>query len=65
MGIEIERKFLVKDETWRAFDRGKKYLQGYLSSNKERTVRIRTVGNKGYLTIKGVAKGAVRGGVRI
>ena len=60
MGIEIERKFLVKDETWRTLARGKKYLQGYLSSNKDRTVRIRTIGNKGYLTIKGIAKGAVR-----
>ena len=60
MGIEIERKFLVKDETWRALARGTKYHQGYLSSNKERTVRIRTIGNQGYLTIKGIAKGAVR-----
>ena len=60
MGIEIERKFLVKDESWRAFARGKKYCQGYLSSNKERTVRIRTTGNRGYLTIKGIANGAVR-----
>ena len=60
MGIEIERKFLVKDESWRAFARGKKYHQGYLSSNKERTVRIRTIGNRGYLTIKGIANGAGR-----
>jgi CYTH domain-containing protein len=60
MGIEIERKFLVKDESWRASVRAIKCHQGYLNSNKERTVRVRTVGDKGYLTIKGIAKGALR-----
>jgi adenylate cyclase len=60
MGIEIERKFLLKDDSWRLSAFGKKYYQGYLSSNKERTVRIRTTGNRGYLTIKGIANGAVR-----
>jgi adenylate cyclase len=60
MGIEIERKFLVKDESWRASARAIKCHQGYLNSNKERTVRVRTVGDKGYLTIKGIAKGALR-----
>jgi len=60
MGIEIERKFLVKDDSWRLSARGKKYHQGYLNSNKDRTVRVRTIDDKGYLTIKGIAKGAVR-----
>jgi len=60
MGMEIERKFLVKDDSWRSSARVKKYHQGYLNSNKERTVRVRTVGDKGYLTIKGIAKGAAR-----
>ena len=58
--MEIERKFLLKDDSWRLSAVGKKYHQGYLSSNKERTVRIRTIDNRGYLTIKGIAKGAVR-----
>ena len=58
--MEIERKFLLKDDSWRLSAFGKKYYQGYLSSNKERTVRIRTIDNRGYLTIKGIAKGAVR-----
>ena len=60
MGIEIERKFLVKDDSWRTSAFGKKYHQGYLNSHKERTVRVRTIDGKGYLTIKGIAKGSVR-----
>ena len=59
MAVEIERKFLVKDDTWRA-EQGTRYRQGYLSSVKERTVRVRSVGDKGYLTIKGISRGPVR-----
>ena len=59
MAKEIERKFLVKDDTWRDV-KGVKYRQGYLSSVKERTVRVRTMEDKGYLTIKGIAVGATR-----
>jgi len=60
MAKEIERKFLVKGEGWRALAEGKLYRQGYLNSVKERTVRVRTVGRKGYLTIKGITVGATR-----
>ncbi len=60
MGTEIERKFLVKDNSWRALARGVKYRQGYLNSAKERTVRVRTIDDKGYLTIKGITSGASR-----
>jgi CYTH domain-containing protein len=60
MGQEIERKFLLKSEAWRAGASGTQYRQGYLSSVKERTVRIRTVGDKAFLTIKGVTVGATR-----
>ncbi len=60
MGQEIERKFLVKSDTWRAFAKGSTYRQGYLNSVKERTVRIRTAGDKAYLTIKGLTAGATR-----
>jgi CYTH domain-containing protein len=59
MGKEIERKFLVKDDSWRKV-KGLKFRQGYLSSVKERTVRVRTKEDKGYLTIKGIAVGATR-----
>ena len=59
MGTEIERKFLVKEGPWReaAADT---YRQGYLSTVKERTVRVRTINDKGYLTVKGISVGASR-----
>ena len=60
MGQEIERKFLLKNDTWRSEATGTLYRQGYLSSVKERTVRVRTVGDKAFLTIKGVTVGATR-----
>jgi len=59
MGREIERKFLVEGKAWRK-DEGTKFRQGYLSTTKERTVRVRTAGDKAYLTIKGVTSGATR-----
>jgi CYTH domain-containing protein len=54
MGKEIERKFLVRGEAWKKLASGTEYRQGYLSTVKERTVRVRTVGEKGYLTVKGI-----------
>jgi CYTH domain-containing protein len=53
MSIEIERKFLVKGDQWRKGGNGELYRQGYLSTEIERTVRIRTIGKSGLLTIKG------------
>jgi adenylate cyclase len=60
MAKEIERKFLVKGDGWRDLGSGKPYRQGYLSTVKERTVRIRTAGDKGFVTIKGINVGATR-----
>ena len=60
MGTEIERKFLLKGDSWRSLVKGTKYRQGYLSSTKERIVRVRTIDDKGYLTIKGITTGATR-----
>jgi adenylate cyclase len=57
---EIERKFLVADDAWRAGVVGTVFRQGYLSTVKERTVRARVAGDSGYLTIKGITVGAVR-----
>jgi CYTH domain-containing protein len=59
MGTEIERKFKVKKGDW-GDQKAATYRQGYLSTVKERTVRVRTVEDKGYLTIKGIASGASR-----
>ena len=51
---EIERKFLVTDDSYRALAYDKsEILQGYICSGHGHTVRIRTRGDKGYLTIKG------------
>ncbi len=60
MGKEIERKFLVKGDAWRGAAKGTVYRQGYLNSAGERTVRIRTMGKRAFLTIKGPTEGASR-----
>ena len=60
MGTEIERKFLVRGDAWRALGRAAVYRQGYLSTVKERTVRIRVVGDQGWITVKGLTVGATR-----
>ena len=60
MNLEIERKFLVKNDSWRTLTDGEYYRQGYLSIDKDRTVRVRETGNQGLLTIKGITKGAQR-----
>lgn len=54
--IEIERKFLVKNDSFKkeAFTKNR-IMQGYLSSVAERTVRIRLKGETAYLTIKGAS----------
>jgi len=54
MGKEIERKFLVKKGAWRPRSKGDLYRQGYLSTVKERVVRVRVTGDKGFLTVKGM-----------
>ena len=60
MGQEIERKFLVKGTAWKGQAAGTLYRQGYLSSVKERTVRVRIAGEKAFLTIKSLNKGVTR-----
>ena len=60
MPTEIERKFLVKGDEWRTLATGTAYRQGYLSTKKGCTVRVRLVGNQGYLTIKGSTKSISR-----
>ena len=54
--IEIERKFLVTDDSFKAAAYTQNRIkQGYLSSVPERTVRVRVKGDKGFLTIKGIS----------
>ncbi len=59
MPAEIERKFLVNGSEWRGVN-GVRCIQGYLNRDKERTVRVRIAGEKAFLTIKGVTRGAMR-----
>ncbi|WP_421657126.1 CYTH domain-containing protein [Leptothermofonsia sp. ETS-13] len=59
MPIEIERKFLVKGDRWRSLATGSRYCQGYIVTGPK-TVRVRVVGNQGYLTIKGPSVGFSR-----
>jgi CYTH domain-containing protein len=53
MAKEIERKFLVRPRKWSELGTGLVIRQGYLSTTIERTVRVRTYGERGYVTIKG------------
>lgn len=61
MAKEIERKFLVTDDSWREQATGQSYSQGYISTTHPgQTIRIRIVGTQGYLTLKGPTKGITR-----
>ena len=59
MGVEIERKFLVKSDQWRDLASGELYRQGYIPT-LESTVRIRVVNDQGFITIKGITQGISR-----
>ncbi len=55
MGQEIEKKFLVNGDGYKAeATKAVRITQGYLCSVPERTVRVRIKGDKGYITIKGI-----------
>lgn len=60
MSVEIERKFLVRDQRWKSLAQGTLLRQGYLSSSRERIVRVRIEGGGAMLTIKGPTVGASR-----
>ena len=63
MSLEIERKFLVKNDAFKKVSFQQKIIkQGYLNSDKNRTVRIRISYHQGFITVKGVsnAYGATR-----
>lgn len=60
MGVEIERKFLLVGDAWRALGTPSLMRQGYLSADPARTVRVRIEGGRATLTIKGKSAGATR-----
>lgn len=60
MALEVERKFLVVSDEWKSLATAVRCRQGYLSTVKERTVRVRVEGARGTLTIKGITRGVTR-----
>lgn len=61
MAFEIEHKYLVVNDSFKqAAYKHVEIRQGYLNRLPERTVRIRTVGDKGFITVKGKNTGDVR-----
>lgn len=60
MGVEIERKFLVR-EGWLPPAPGRAYLQGYLASGAGgATVRVRVAGEEAFITVKGPSERGAR-----
>ena len=60
MAKEIERRFLVQARKWSDLGGGLAIRQGYLTANKICSVRVRTYGDRGYVTMKGATKGITR-----
>jgi adenylate cyclase len=62
MAIEIERKFLVDKEKWNALSKPKsKFIrQGYITTEAEKTIRVRITDDDAFLTIKGKTTGFSR-----
>jgi adenylate cyclase len=61
MGVEIERKFLIRNRDWFArIYSSARIRQGYLVNERDLSVRVRTAGNEAWLTIKGQARGMSR-----
>lgn len=61
MAREIERKYLVLNESWRAsIERSERYLQGYLANGAGCSVRVRIAGDRAWLNIKSATLDIVR-----
>jgi adenylate cyclase len=62
MALEIEHKYLIKPEAWAKVIPHKSVVlqQAYLSTDPEKTIRVRTMNDNAYMTIKGKSRGAVR-----
>ena len=61
MPIEVERKFLLRNDSWRlAVHESRPMRQGYLNNEVRCSVRVRTCGDRAWLNIKSVTIGAKR-----
>lgn len=54
MALEIEHKYLVKENSYKGLSaENHLIIQGYITRNKNRTVRVRVIDNEAFITIKG------------
>ncbi|MCA9215731.1 MAG: CYTH domain-containing protein [Planctomycetales bacterium] len=54
MAIEIERRFLVADDSWReCAESSERLVQGYILNSEEKCVRVRVAGESAWITVKG------------
>ncbi len=61
MALEIERRFLLSSDTWRAsVTRSTRITQGYLAITEDAVIRVRVRGENGYVTIKSRDGGLAR-----
>jgi len=61
MGVEIERKFLVRSEAWRReVQRSDPMVQGYLAETGTCSIRVRLDGDNAWLNFKGLTLGTRR-----
>lgn len=61
MGIEIERKFLLRNDDWRAeADTGTRMRQGYFAGPQRASIRVRIEGESANLNIKSAELGIRR-----
>src|ERR1700686_1572682 len=61
MGVEIERKFRLIDDSWRDWGRRKPLLrQGYIANTRRASVRVRLAGEAGWLSVKAMTRGLSR-----
>jgi adenylate cyclase len=61
MALEIERKFLLRSDAWRAQARNRMLMrQGYLSSGSRCSIRVRIAGEQAWLNMKAKRSGMTR-----
>jgi adenylate cyclase len=61
MNLEIERKFLVRNDGWRAESAGAAAIrQGYLANTRASSVRVRIAGETAWLSVKAMRPAAAR-----
>ena len=61
MATEIERKFLVRDDSWRDHvEKHTRIVQGYLANTERGSIRVRLSGDEASMNIKGMTLGVSR-----